>query len=237
MADFSLFEVDVDTPQPNGRKGMSPRAAFTQYNDFLAQLGSMIETISATPPPEPVAYQAWIDISVSPALLRRRNAANTAWVEIGPALQSFGNAAFLDAIGSAPLYGRDSVVGTVGQSGGAPTGALFEYGSNSNGEFWKFAGGLCICRNLFAQTVAYAQPLLLQAEVTFPVGFSSSRPIVIPLAEISNSDPVRNKIGATTVVSVSGSGCYCRFNAISGQTFSSGDVAPFFYLAVGRWYN
>ncbi|WP_130926665.1 phage tail protein [Pseudomonas sp. Sample_14] len=38
-----------------------------------------------------------------------------------------------------------AIVGTVSQYGGLPTGALMEYGTNSGGEFWKFASGLMIC--------------------------------------------------------------------------------------------
>lgn len=42
-------------------------------------------------------------------------------------------------------YGRTNVLGTVSQSGGIPTGALLEYGSNAQGQFWKFASGMMIC--------------------------------------------------------------------------------------------
>jgi hypothetical protein len=41
-------------------------------------------------------------------------------------------------------YKRANILGTVSQSGGTPTGAIFEYGSNGTGEFWKFASGLMI---------------------------------------------------------------------------------------------
>lgn len=36
MVDFSQFRVDLETPQPNGRRGEAPRSAFTKYNDFVA---------------------------------------------------------------------------------------------------------------------------------------------------------------------------------------------------------
>lgn len=47
--------------------------------------------------------------------------------------------------GAAQAYRRGNVVGQVSQSGGVPTGALIEYGSNANGEYWRYAGGLQIC--------------------------------------------------------------------------------------------
>lgn len=46
------------------------------------------------------------------------------------------------AAGAAAM--RD-LVGTVAQSGGIPTGALFERGSNANGHYFRTAGGLQIC--------------------------------------------------------------------------------------------
>lgn len=45
---------------------------------------------------------------------------------------------------SADLVSRP-IVGTVSQSGGVPTGAIIERGSNANGEFVKYADGTLIC--------------------------------------------------------------------------------------------
>lgn len=42
-------------------------------------------------------------------------------------------------------YARSNVIGTVSQSGGVPTGALQEYGSNYQGQFWKYACGHMVC--------------------------------------------------------------------------------------------
>ena len=43
------------------------------------------------------------------------------------------------------FYKKDNILGTVTQSGGVPTGAVIERGSNANGEFVKFADGTMIC--------------------------------------------------------------------------------------------
>lgn len=40
------------------------------------------------------------------------------------------------------------ILGTVSQSGGVPTGALVEYGSNASGQYWKYAGGDMICKTI-----------------------------------------------------------------------------------------
>jgi len=53
-----------------------------------------------------------------------------------------GTAATRNALGSTgELYSRDSILGTVSQSGGIPTGAIIERGSNANGEYVRFADG------------------------------------------------------------------------------------------------
>jgi hypothetical protein len=43
-----------------------------------------------------------------------------------------------------------AILGTVSQSGGVPTGAIFQAGSNANGEFLQFASGWQICTKTLA---------------------------------------------------------------------------------------
>ena len=95
MADLSLYKVDLDTPQPNGRNGESPRAAFTKYNDLVAQLegGAVGNFVGSTAPTQTYALMEWIDTSTSPATIKRRNSLNTAWVSIGSYDQKIGTAA------------------------------------------------------------------------------------------------------------------------------------------------
>lgn len=45
------------------------------------------------------------------------------------------------------IYTRDNLVGPVSQSGGAPTGAVVERGSNANGEYLRLADGTQIATN------------------------------------------------------------------------------------------
>jgi len=45
------------------------------------------------------------------------------------------------------MYHTGSILGTVSQSGGVPTGAIIERGSNANGEYVKYADGTQICTN------------------------------------------------------------------------------------------
>ena len=45
----------------------------------------------------------------------------------------------------AEVFKQSNILGTVSQSGGVPTGAIIERGSNANGEFVKYADGTMIC--------------------------------------------------------------------------------------------
>lgn len=95
MTDLSLYKVDLNTPQPYGRMGESPRSAFTKYNDLVTQLegGAVGQFISNTAPTQTYALMEWIDTSTSPATIKRRNSLNTAWVSIGSYDQKIGSAA------------------------------------------------------------------------------------------------------------------------------------------------
>ncbi|MDA5316636.1 hypothetical protein [Vibrio cholerae] len=87
MPDLSIYKVNLDTPQPDGRKGESPRAAFTKYNDLVSFLeentGAAVSLISDLEPTETFAFMEWIDTSTTPAVIKRRNRDNTSWLTIG----------------------------------------------------------------------------------------------------------------------------------------------------------
>lgn len=59
------------------------------------------------------------------------------------------------------------VIGTVSQSSGVPTGALFEPGGNANGDYERLASGSQVC-TMIANTSASGM-----VSVTFPVAFSN----------------------------------------------------------------
>ena len=72
-------------------------------------------------------------------------------------------------------FGNLNILGTVSQSAGVPTGAIIERGSNSNGEFVRFADGTQICTSpvlLTAATIA-SGPLYRSNDVgwSYPSAF------------------------------------------------------------------
>jgi hypothetical protein len=69
-----------------------------------------------------------------------------------------GSAATRQALGTTgALYGLDSVLGTVSQVAGVPTGAIIERGSNANGQYVRLADGTQICTHIRTTTVTWNQ--------------------------------------------------------------------------------
>ncbi|MFG0268435.1 phage tail protein [Pseudomonas sp. zjy_14] len=125
------------------------------------------------------------------------------------------------------------IVGTVSQSGGAPTGAVMEIGSNANGHYVKFACGLMICFGTGTYTGGVSTAAGGQyispggATITWPVAFAGSAPV-----ELSGGVTE----GVYRVICIP-----YRANAGNGTlTFqlyvaSTADIV-FSWKAVGRWF-
>lgn len=75
-------------------------------------------------------------------------------------------------------YTKDNILGPVAQSGGVPTGAVIERGSNANGEYVRLADGTQICTGIVNVTdvAAATGGIYTAAEVTwtFPAAFSTT---------------------------------------------------------------
>lgn len=53
---------------------------------------------------------------------------------------------------SGEVFSQGNILGTVSETGGVPTGAIIERGSNANGEFVKYADGTMICTKILSVT-------------------------------------------------------------------------------------
>ena len=80
-----------------------------------------------------------------------------------------------DAIGA---FRRGTLLGTVSQSAGVPTGAVIERGSNANGQYVRFADGTQICTHFVSVSGASAvsgQIFVSQSNTwTFPAVFANT---------------------------------------------------------------
>jgi len=119
------------------------------------------------------------------------------------------------------------IVGTVSQSGGDPTGAVIERGSNSNGEYVRFADGTQICtfegtRPSISDT-AGSIFTAANTQWTFPAAFAEA-----PAGSASFLSS--NAWGSLTTISTT-QATVRGFSAIS-----VGSTVTYRASAVGRWF-
>ena len=121
-----------------------------------------------------------------------------------------------------------AVLGTVSQSGGVPTGAIIERGSNSLGEYIRFADGTQICTGRVSIDLSNASA----QNINWPANFTG----VVPFYLVIDSSP-----------GLPSSSIYDAFQSIAAMSDAStrGRVvvrttAPYtvqcLFVATGRWY-
>ncbi|UXU75560.1 MULTISPECIES: DUF2793 domain-containing protein [unclassified Paracoccus (in: a-proteobacteria)] len=116
-------------------------------------------------------------------------------------------------------YGTGNAVGTVSQSGGAPTGALVETGTNANGRYRRLACGTQECWRSMTASAAAATTW------TFPAAFSQA-PIVCGTA-------VAGVLSAVCLDAAPGTAS-CSFSARDKTDARRADTVHLH--AVGRWF-
>jgi len=123
-------------------------------------------------------------------------------------------------------YRRGNILGTVSQSGGVPTGAIIERGSNANGSYVRFADGTQECRTYKTATIppgevkgfGFTNAVGFVSEV--PMSFASVSPEAFTL-EIPWGMEAHSANGATIYV--------------KNNNSMTRNVAVFF-RTIGRWY-
>lgn len=127
------------------------------------------------------------------------------------------------------------ILGTVSQSGGTPTGAILETGSNANGTYFKFANGGLVCYAI-GLSLTLANASNLQAPWTFP-SFFSQTPVVIPHLDLTN---YASRIYGTTkeVYQRNAGGSGVMLGVAANNAWVTGDqsLVSIGALAIGRWF-
>ncbi|BCB62222.1 hypothetical protein HaloA020_29230 [Halomonas sp. A020] len=126
-----------------------------------------------------------------------------------------------------------NILGAVSQSGGVPTGAVIERGSNANGDYVKFADGTLICflRGTFPSGVFSPLGALFSTpsiNVSFPAAFISN-----PVVSLGSS------FGASgTWAGLGDSGTSNNSTSLRAYRTSAVTVSNLRYevIAIGRWY-
>lgn len=189
--------------------------------------------------------RAWTSERVRQAILGWWNGISSAWgrsfvasadASTGRTALGLGNAATRTALGTTgALYSRDSILGTVSQSGGVPTGAIIERGSNANGEYVRWADGTQICTNssfAISDRTTVNGSLFKTADFiwTFPANFITS--------PVCGGKPRTGALSANGWYGLGGGGdgaIEVMTFAIHGATSTAGS-GTVMLSAIGRWF-
>lgn len=142
------------------------------------------------------------------------------WLAVTATNAAFGGSVL--TVGGFRAYTRDIILGTVSQSGGTPTGAIIEQGSNANGSYTRFADGTQICWNPTVVTSASAT-----VSWTYPSAFASSP------TQFATSNAV--VAGAVRVATIGGTGNTAANVQVVNET-GSRIASSAGCLAIGRWF-
>jgi hypothetical protein len=127
------------------------------------------------------------------------------------------------------IYTRFNAVGTVSQVSGIPTGAVIERGSNSNGQYVKYADGTMFQWGQ-VQSASLAVSTTTASAIPFPLPFAGSAPIMpkISVEPYLNWDHY-GAIGASSVSS-NAMNVFVRNGATTAQQF------VIRWECTGRWF-
>jgi len=154
-----------------------------------------------------------------------------------PLNSDLGSASLVDAIGSGDLYGRDSILGTVSETAGVPTGAVIERGGNSDGLYTKYADGTINCWDLDFSLDTFITPDIRntwtfpEEFIYTPTCFGAMTRSVASSTSLDDGD-----ISYLRLANVSSTDVVVLLEPASGSTFSSGDSIVVNVMAQGRWF-
>lgn len=126
------------------------------------------------------------------------------------------------------------ILGTVSQSGGVPTGAIIERGSNANGEYVKFADGTMICsglKDLGNQSFVSVGSIFYTgafSPMAFPATFAGIPKVNIGV--ISSGGLAWASQGSSFATTTTTAGFYVMNPAATANSLTA------VYIAIGRWF-
>lgn len=120
-------------------------------------------------------------------------------------------------------FRKGTILGTVSQSGGVPTGAILERGNNANGYYFRSANGLQVCMHFANVNSATGGGL----GWTFPATFADN-PHVAMNMQIGAGSDAKNFNAQMTYQGISGSG--------ATLTYTTASTVTGHLIAIGRWF-
>lgn len=128
-------------------------------------------------------------------------------------------------VGGDDVYHEGNLLGTVSQSGGNPTGAAIERGSNASGEYVRFADGTQICTHRF--TVSTSSGTSVTRSWTFPKAFASTTGLFVSATQESTAADRYLTSAASHSTAAVTIAVFDSFGSVS---------LPVRLFAVGRWF-
>jgi len=132
--------------------------------------------------------------------------------------------AYNKAAADAEFVSRSDIVGTVSQSGGLPTGAIIERGSNVNGEYTKYADGTIICTAFPNHDFS----VVGSAVYTFPSSFVNED-VCASISFFNTALPERYSVYNST-------SCMASNGWRVANTSTTAETLKIFLTAIGRWF-
>ena len=145
----------------------------------------------------------------------------------------------------AEVFKQSNILGTVSESGGVPTGAIIESGSNSNGEFVKYADGTMTCwvkGTLATESGPFASSTRLSGIFSYPAEFVDGSKIVaqlnLPVHQSENfiGCDRRDIVSWGTRDSLLTTGGRCSVFFTGGVDTSDARIEFMQLTVIGRWY-
>lgn len=153
-------------------------------------------------------------------------------------------------------YNKSNILGTVSQSGGVPTGAIIQRGSNVNGEFIRYVDGTQLCTrgiqfagNVKSYTWTFPAAFFVPAGSISPSRRQANRSISVifsggGLVYGDSSDGATSFTNtridtyrsATTQNADAGTSVSISWTTVDDSTYDSTRFADFRITAIGRWY-
>lgn len=133
------------------------------------------------------------------------------------------------------VYGQDNILGTVSESGGVPTGAIIERGSNANGVYIKFADGTLV----MTRTVSNANNTLDATDATGPIYRTTSEQQFTLPTTMANTSDVSVSISLRTSGTRWGVIRIVSTTSVSLRvysTVSNASTTALDFMVIGRWY-
>lgn len=127
------------------------------------------------------------------------------------------------------IYTQQSLLGTVSQSSGIPTGAVIERGSNANGEYVRFADGTQICTTN-SISISMATVTTADFDSTWAASFTTFPNVSANIQEVI-SGGARASLELRQVY-----GNATQFRATAYNAYGSAITATVRGIAIGRWF-